>query len=131
EVESAAARVGELARSLPEPWAGRMLQLWGSRPPRLRIVEVQFLGNIPPQYMFDRAMTHLHCVLESGRVRLGDEVRVPLEGGGTRPERVTCLFDWRRTDLQECGFGQDPHVFGLMWSGHRRGALRGGVIVPR
>jgi hypothetical protein len=81
--------------------------------------------------MFDRAMTHLLCVLESGRVRRGDQVVIPLEDGGTRHERVTCLFDVQRTDYDEMTFGCEPLVFGLMWPGHRRGALRGGLIVPR
>jgi uncharacterized protein (TIGR02996 family) len=131
ELEATAQRFGRMKEALPEPWAEQVLHLWGSRPVRMRIVHVQILGNIPPQEMFDRAMTHLHCVLESGRVRRRDQVVIPLEDGGTRHERVDCLFDWRRTDYEEFTFGREPMVFGLMWPGHRRGALRGGLIVPR
>jgi uncharacterized protein (TIGR02996 family) len=130
KVESAARRLGRITPSLPESWVGPVLHLWRTRPSRLRIVDIQYIGNDPPQDMFERTMTHLHCVLESGRVRLGDEVVIPLEDGGFRCERVTCLFDWRQTGYRELGFGQKPLVFGLMWSGHRRGALRGGKIVP-
>jgi uncharacterized protein (TIGR02996 family) len=128
QVESAATRLHRLAKKIDPDWREQVARLRANLPMRFRITSVQILGNIPPQEMFDRAMTLVNGVLESGAVRLRDEVLIPLEGEGPLQAIVTSLFDWR-SDYEEVMALGEPLFFGMMWRGHRHGIQTLATIV--
>src|SRR5262245_6996444 len=127
----AALRQFKKQRQLVGPdWAGVLWRLRAARPMRFRIFSVQCIGNIPPREMFDRALTLVEGALEAGTIRVGQEVLVPLAGGGTRTDRVFSVFTPRQADFREHAVGQKPLTFGLMWPGPRRDLAGEGLIVP-
>jgi uncharacterized protein (TIGR02996 family) len=127
---AAAQRLEQLVPAVAADWRGAVTRLRAGLPMRFRIADVQLLGNDPPREMFDRTLTLVQGVLESGTVRLGDEVAIPLEGGGVQAARVSSLFTFRRYDYREMCAGQEPLEFAMMWPGHRHGIQTSGVIVP-
>jgi hypothetical protein len=128
QVEEAAKRLNKMRKRIDEAWQQQVAQLRKFRPMRFRITHVQFAGNIPPQEMFDRAMTLVSGVLESGMVKLGDTVLIPRENEELLAARVTCLFDWDR-DCRELIALRPPLHGAMMWWGHQHGIRIGSAIV--
>jgi uncharacterized protein (TIGR02996 family) len=131
QVAATARRLARLRKSLDPAWLERIIRLRAGRPLRIRITDVLRLGNPPPREMFDRIMTIVCGTLESGTVRVGDQVSIPLENGGCTIERVISLEMFAK-DYREISAGQGPSFnFGMMWYGHRLadlGVQKQGVI---
>jgi uncharacterized protein (TIGR02996 family) len=134
ETEQATALVRGLKRlrkSIDPTWLERVIALRAGLPLRIRVTDVIRLGHIPPREMFDRAMSLVCGILESGTVRIPDDVCIPLEDGGGTVERVISLASFTK-DYREISAGQQPSFgFAMAWSGHRlvdRGVRKGGVI---
>jgi uncharacterized protein (TIGR02996 family) len=118
QAEAAAEQLATLGDRIEPEWLARVLRLRAARRLRFRITDVHRLGEVPPREMLDRAMTVLIGVLESGTVRVGDKVALPLEKGGYVQETVTHLVTFAKS-YEELSAGKEPLCFGMMWMGHR------------
>src|SRR5262245_54429712 len=85
-------RLAELAGAASVAWLEEVTRLRGGLPMRIRVSDYQLLGNDPPRAMLDRMMTFIYGELESGTVRFGDVVAIPLEDGGELVKPVRYLF---------------------------------------
>jgi uncharacterized protein (TIGR02996 family) len=127
----AALRLFKKQRHLVGPdWADILWRLRAARPMRFRIFDIWCIGDSPPREMLDRALTIVQGALEAGTIRVGQEVLVPLTGGGSRTDRVFALDTRKQADFRAYAVGQVPLTFGLMWPGHRRDLATEGLIVP-
>ena len=124
-------RLKRLRKSLDPAWLERVIALRAGLPLRIRVTGVLRMGHIPPQEMFDRAMSLVWGILESGTVRIPDNVCIPLENGDCTVERAINLHSFNK-DYREISAGQPPSFgFGMAWSGHRLadlGVRKGGLI---
>jgi uncharacterized protein (TIGR02996 family) len=111
-------RLWSLRPGMAAEWLARVAQLRANRPARFRITEVHTLGHVPPQEMFDRAMSIIIGYLEAGQLAVGREVNIPLEAGGYLVRRITGMEMFNRS-LSQATAGDEPPEFALGWSGHQ------------
>lgn len=116
----------QLSRTLDPAWRDEMIRLRAALPLRFRIESVSYGGQTPAVEMFDWAKTFVFGTLERGTLRGRMALRVPF------PDRVEIMplrhvFD-RHKEFESLSAGEVPISLGLMWPGHYRGILAGGVI---